>query len=106
MRHFFKVYKDVAKESAKNNSGFNDAEMYVLKQMARSKALGLFVRGIIELIIGAAVSIASYNNAASKSNGGVYYIFYGLIVAGGWRALKGLYYMINPVALINKAKRA
>ena len=45
------------------------------------------VIGLIELLAGIFITAASYNSASS--NGGYYYVFYGLIIAGVIRIFKG-----------------
>jgi hypothetical protein len=96
MRRFFENYR-FAKKHVQEKV---DKDIEPLLGAVRAKAVGLFVRGVLEALIGGLITLASYNSASSK--GGYYTIFYGLIIVGAWNALKGLYYMINPKSLIKK----
>lgn len=78
-----------------------DAELEPVLQQIREKATGLIIRGILEAIVGGVLTAASYGSASSRG-GGVYTIFYGLIIFGIWNALKGIYYACNPKAALKK----
>lgn len=95
MRQFFKKFDEL---EVKMKAEL-DTELEPILSQIRSKATGLVVRGIIEVIIGGAITAASYNAA---SPGGTYTIFGGLIVFGAWNFFKGLYYLANPKALLKK----
>ena len=95
MRQFFKKFDELEGQMKAEL----DAELEPILSQIRSKAAGLVVRGIIEAVIGGAITAASYNAA---SPGGTYTIFGGLIVFGIWNFFKGLYYLANPKALLKK----
>lgn len=97
MSHFFANYDELVKKK-------EDEALEPLYGQVRLKASGLIFRGIVEALIGGALTAASYN-AASTSSSGTYTIFSGLIIVGIWNFFKGIYYYSNPKALIEKAKR-
>ena len=97
MRYFFKNF-DNLEEQMKAEL---DAELKPVLDQVRAKASGLVIRGIIEALIGGGLTAASYNAA---SPGGTYTIFGGLLIVGVWNFFKGLYYLANPKALLEKAK--
>ena len=97
MRCFFKNFDDM---QARMKAEF-DAELEPVLEQIRSKASGILGRGILEAIIGGILTAASYN---SSSPGGTFTIFSGLIIIGIWNFFKGLYYLVNPKALLKKIK--
>lgn len=72
-----------------------------VQALIRSKASGLILRGIIETLIGAVLTIISYS---ATSPGGRFLIFGGLVVYGIADFCRGVYYYINPKAMLNKVK--
>lgn len=97
MRRFFKNYDEIEAEMIEER----EAALKPVLDEIRSKAITLVLRGIIEFLIGVGLTIASYNG---KSPNGTYIIFTGLIIVGGWNFIKGLYYIFNPKAILNKVK--
>ena len=57
---------------------------------ARSRATTLLVGSTLFAGLGLLVTIASYSEAASSPSGGVYWIWYGPVIAGGIAALIAL----------------
>lgn len=97
MRCFFMNFQSIENQAKKEM----DAELEPILEQIRSKASGLVIRGIIETIIGGMLTAVSYN---STSPGGTYTIFGGLIFFGVWNFFKGLYYLVNPKALLKKSR--
>ena len=98
MRNFFDSYDELQEEIRQET----EAAMQPFYNEVRSKAAGLIVMGIIEFLLGAGITAASYNSA---SPGGTYTIFGGLIFVGIYNFFRGLYYLANPKALLKKIKK-
>lgn len=98
MRCFFENYDELKRQLKKET----DDEMKPILNQIRAKAFLLIVRGIVEIAIGGGLTMASYN---ATSAGGRYFIFYGLIIYGGWNICKGLFYLVWPKALLRKAPK-
>ena len=97
MRCFFKNFESLKNEMKEE---FNESIKPILNEV-RAKAGRLIGIGILMTIIGSALTAGSYNAA---SPGGKYTVFGGLIIFGIWNILKGLYYLINPKAALEKKK--
>ncbi len=74
----------------------------VLMQEANKVADDVIKRGFITIAIGLGITFVTWLFA---SEGGTYYVFWGLVIYGGYIVLKGLYYKANPKSLINEAKK-
>ena len=98
MRNFFDSYDELQEEMRQET----EAAMQPFYNEIRAKAASLVVMGIIEFLLGAGITAASYNSA---SPGGTYTIFSGLILVGAYNFFRGLYYLANPKALLKKMKK-
>ena len=98
MRNFFDSYDELQEEMRQET----EAAMQPFYDEIRAKAASLVVMGIIEFLLGAGITAASYNSA---SPGGTYTIFSGLILVGAYNFFRGLYYLANPKALLKKMKK-
>lgn len=83
-------------------------DMYFKKQdnalmkEASNVADGVIKRGLIAIAIGLGITSITWLFA---SEGGTYYVFWGLVIYGGYEVLKGFYYKANPKSLINESKK-
>lgn len=76
------------------------AQVYVAAAMlaeAKAAASRMMAWGLVWLLGGALLTVGTYAAAAS---GEMYGVFWGAIVFGGYRFLRGLYYYSNPVKLL------
>lgn len=87
------------------NKGFGEVAGVVdniLLEEAKKVATKKVAIGAAWAIGGGALTAITYNAA---SDGGTYLIFWGAIIFGIWDILRGLYWLANPQALVDKAKR-
>ncbi len=70
-----------------------------MRQAAQAAAKREMLMGVLWLGGGGIVTLITYSAASS---GGAYAVFWGAIAYGGFRLLRGIYYWLNPEALIKK----
>lgn len=70
-----------------NDSSQTDHDSYEYGTTSNEGGNGEIIAGIIILIIGAALTWITYEAASA---GGTYYVFWGLIIYGGYKILKGI----------------
>ncbi|RJR29216.1 zinc-ribbon domain-containing protein [Candidatus Microgenomates bacterium] len=58
-------------------------------------------QGVIWFVIGMAITGGTYLFA---SDGGTYYIFWGAMIYGIYRLIRGFWYKLNPESLLKKAE--
>lgn len=58
-------------------------------------------QGVIWFVIALAITFGSYLFA---SEGGMYYVFWGAMIYGIYRLIKGFWYKLNPESLLGKAE--
>lgn len=58
-------------------------------------------QGIIWFVIASVITFGGYLLA---SEGGTYYIFWGAMIYGGYRLIRGIGYKLNPESLLEKAE--
>ena len=68
---------------------------------AKRLADGEMKQGIIWFVIAVAITFGSYLFA---SEGGTYYVFWGAMIYGAYRLIKGFWYKLNPESLLKKAE--
>lgn len=74
----------------------------ILLQEANKIADGEIKNGFISVVIGLGITFITWLFA---SDGGTYYVFWGLVFYGGYVILKGIYHKVNPNALISKVNK-
>ncbi len=99
MREYFKRYdgRVIAPKRAARSSSVDYSE-------AGGIAGGTILWGLLEIVVGAILTGASYNSAKS-SGASSYVVFTGLIFVGAYNFLRGCYYLVNPKAALRKKKR-
>jgi ankyrin repeat protein len=76
-------------EAAKRAADEKEAQRAV-RAAANEKALANIGIGALMFIVGMVVTIGTYSAASSGSGGGTYFLWWGPIIFGAWRILKGL----------------
>jgi hypothetical protein len=71
---------------------------------AKAAARGEMIRGLLWFGVAIAITLGTYLYAATRENGGHYFVFYGAMIYGVYRLLRGLYYWAKPEALVRKAQ--
>lgn len=69
---------------------------------AKRLATGEMKLGIIWFTIALAITFGGYLFA---SDGGTYYVFWGAMIYGVYRLIKGIWYKLNPESLLRKAEK-
>ncbi len=69
---------------------------------AKSLADNEMRQGIIWFVIALVITFGSYLFA---SEGGTYYVFWGAMIYGIYRLIRGFWYKLNPESLLQKAEK-
>lgn len=69
---------------------------------AKRLADGEMKQGIIWFVIALVITFGSYLFA---SEGGTYYVFWGAMIYGIYRLIRGFWYKLNPESLLQKAEK-
>jgi len=72
----------------------------LLREQAKKTANAEMLKGIGWAVLGGIITFVTYSMA---SDGGTYFVFWGLVVYGAYVFLRGLYYRISPDSLLKKA---
>ena len=90
------------KESGKGSVDkyFNEQKKSLIEE-AKVLADSEMKQGIIWFIIALAITFGGYLLA---SEGGTYYIFWGAMIYGIYRLIRGFHYKLNPESLLQKAE--
>ncbi len=75
-----------------------------LVEEAKKLAEKEMMKGLLWFGVGLAITIVTYFSAASSTEGGTYYIFWGAMIYGIYRLIRGFDYKSNPNKLIEKAR--
>lgn len=71
------------------------------KAIVRKAASWLFIKASISLFFGIILTLISYNLGSTR-----FFVFYGLIIYGGWNVLKAIYFLVTGRApKLNKNKQ-
>lgn len=94
-------------EKKESNEGsvdkyFNEQKKSLIEE-AKTLADSEMKQGIIWFILALAITFGGYLLA---SGGGTYYIFWGAMIYGIYRLIRGFYYKLNPESLLQKAEEA
>lgn len=81
-------------------AGTNNSVHDLLIKEVRKIAMKEITTGIGWAALGGIITAVTY---AMASDGGTYFVFWGLIIVGGYKILKGLYYLASPDSLIKKS---
>lgn len=81
--------------------GIDRAAMDTLRLQAQGAARKSMIRGLLWCVGGVGVSIVAY---AGSNPGERYPVFWGAAIFGGYQFLRGLYYVSNPMKLLNKTQ--
>lgn len=68
---------------------------------AKRLADGEMKQGIVWFVIAVVITFGSYLFA---SEGGTYYVFWGAMIYGIYRLIRGFWYKLNPESLLRKAE--
>ncbi|OGK17713.1 hypothetical protein A2774_02000 [Candidatus Roizmanbacteria bacterium RIFCSPHIGHO2_01_FULL_39_12c] len=69
---------------------------------AKSLADSEMKQGIIWFVIALVITFGSY---LFTSEGGTYYVFWGAMIYGIYRLIRGFWYKLNPESLLQKAEK-
>lgn len=79
---------------------FNEQKKSLIEE-AKALADSEMKQGIIWFVIASAITFGGYLFA---SEGGTYYVFWGAMIYGIYRLIRGFYYKLNPESLLQKAE--
>ena len=72
-----------------------------ITEEVRKAARGEMIKGVLWFLAAGVITFVTY---AAADEGGTYFVFWGAMIYGVYRLIRGLYYFSNPAALIEKAK--
>jgi len=96
-------------QSRKQTNDHGGVDKYFANQknalidLAKAAAHKEAVKGILWFVGAMVITFITYSAA---SDGGTYFVFWGAMIYGIYRLLRGLYYKFNPKALLNKVEAA
>jgi len=102
----FSCGSDLSKDNVTVEEGSVDKYFSVKKiafiEEAKSLADSEMKQGIVWFVIALVITFGSYLFA---SEGGTYYVFWGAMIYGVYRLIKGFWYKLNPETLLQKAEK-
>lgn len=96
-----KIEHGTQKEEGAVDRYFKDKKHSLIKE-AEAMAEGEMKQGVLWFVIALAITGGTWLFA---SEGGTYYVFWGAMIYGVYRLIRGFWYKMNPESLLEKAEK-
>jgi len=96
-----KIERGTQNEEGAVDRYFKDKKHSLIKE-AEAMAEGEMKQGVLWFVIALAITGGTWLFA---SEGGTYYVFWGAMIYGVYRLIRGFWYKMNPESLLEKAEK-